>query len=113
MVSPTPRQRVLHMREAIATIEGFMWNMDLTSFEGDARTQGAVLFQFMVIGEAVRHLDPDMLRHYPYPWHLVRAFRNFIAHEYHSIRLVRVYNAANDLDLLDDLLESMLRSEFL
>lgn len=100
------------MREAIRLIEGFIQNMDLPTFEGDARTQSAVLFQFLIIGEAARHLDPQMLQRYPYPWHLVRAFRNFIAHEYHAIKLERVYLAAQDLQPLDDMLQRIIKTEF-
>jgi uncharacterized protein with HEPN domain len=30
-------------------------------------------------------MDAGLLERFDYPWHKVRAFRNFILHEYHSI----------------------------
>lgn len=112
MDKPTPEERIQHMRESIARIQGYVQDMDMEAFENDRRTQSAVLFEFVIIGEAVRHVDPDMLRHHHYPWHLVRAFRNFIAHEYHAIRLERIFHAANDLRPLDDMLRVILDTEF-
>lgn len=112
MDKPTPKERVQHMREAIARIGKYVQGIDLSVFEGDERTRDAVLFQFTILGEAVRHIDPEMLQRHPYPWHLVRAFRNFIAHEYHAIKMERVYRAAHDLGPLDTILKRILEQEF-
>lgn len=74
--------------------------------------QDAVLLQFMVLGEAVRSVDLDLLDRHPYPWNIVRAFRNFIAHQYHAIKVERVYHAANDLAALKQVLDRILETEF-
>ena len=40
----------------------------------------------MVIGEAVNHLDSDLLdRHREVPWHSIAALRNRITHGYFGI----------------------------
>ncbi len=112
MDKPTPKERVAHMRDAVTRIETYVKGMDLRAFEADARTQDAVLMQFMVLGEAVRSVDLDILDRHAYPWNIVRAFRNFIAHQYHAIKLERVYHAANDLAILKAVLDRILLTEF-
>ncbi|CAN5514097.1 hypothetical protein BH10BAC5_BH10BAC5_16780 [soil metagenome] len=49
---------------------------------------------------------------YDSPWYIPRSFRNFLAHEYPSIRIERVYRAASDLDELDSILKQVLINEF-
>lgn len=112
MDKPTPKDRVQHMRDATARIEAYVEGMDLHAFEADARTQDAVLLQFMVLGEAVRSVDLGILDRHPYPWNIVRAFRNYIAHQYHNIKLERVFHAANDLAALKQVLDRILETEF-
>lgn len=112
MEKPTPRERIQHMLDAAHQVERYVQGLSLARFEADARTCDAVCFQFSVIGEAVRSVDPAILQRHPYAWNIVRAFRNFIVHEYHAIRLERIYYAANDLGPLKAVLQRILDSEF-
>ena len=112
MDKPTPRERVQHMRDAIMRIERYVQGMDLHAFETDTLKQDAVLTCFMQLGEAVRAVDLAILDRHPYPWSIVRAFRNFIAHRYHAIEMERVYHAANDLEPLKKVLDRILETEF-
>ena len=112
MDKPTPKERVQHMHDAILRIQRYVQGMDLRAFESDSRTQDAVLTCFMQLGEAVRSVDLDILDRHPYPWNIVRSFRNFIAHQYHAIEMERVYHAANDLEPLKQVLQRILNTEF-
>jgi len=51
----------------------------------------AELYQFIIIGEAILFIENDKLIKYPYPWHLVRGFRNYIAPEYFGISMKIVW----------------------
>ena len=104
MNKPTPKERLEHIRGSILKIKSFVKNLSTDDFLSDILVQNAVLYQFIIIGEAIRHVDKSILDKYQYPWHIPRSFRNFLAHEYHKIRLESVYNAANDLD---ELLQTM------
>lgn len=54
-----------------------------------------------------------ILSRYPYPWHKIRGFRNFILHEYHAIEYRIVWDAAkNDLTVLKKVLNEILENEF-
>lgn len=51
----------------------------------------ALLFQFVVIGEAVKHLAPEMREAAPeIPWTDIAGLRDLIAHEYFRIDIHRV-----------------------
>lgn len=104
--------RLRHVIDAIVLIQSFVKDQTLPQFLEDLKGQNAVLYQFLVIGEALRHIDNSVLAKYQYPWHVPKSFRNFIAHEYHKIRLEVVYRAANDLEPLKTTINTMLRTEF-
>ena len=90
--------RISHMMTAVEKIEIFTTNITEKAFCNDTLLQSAVLFQFSILGEAILHIDSERLSKVNYPWHLVRSFRNFIAHEYHRIEISAVWaTIQNDL----------------
>jgi len=112
MDKPTPKERLVHIRSAINKIISFVRDQSVDEFIADPLRQDAVLFQFIIIGEAIRHVDKKILDKYPYTWHIPMSFRNFITHEYHKISMVRVYNAAHSLNELVNIIEIILEKEF-
>src|SRR5271157_1307710 len=90
-------ERLKHIADAIDKILEYCNNIDENAFINDSRINNSVLYQFIVIGEAIQYVDPDILKKYPYPWHLPRSFRNYIAHEYFGINLKQVYKTITDL----------------
>jgi uncharacterized protein with HEPN domain len=112
MDKPTPKERVEHILEAIRLIREFVSGMNEKAFDKDVKVQSAVQYQFLLIGEAIRHIDQDILNKYDYPWHIPRSFRNFIIHVYHGIKTERIYYAAQDLDELENQIKSILQNEF-
>jgi uncharacterized protein with HEPN domain len=86
--------------------------MSEKTFSRDVKVQSAVQYQFLIIGEAIRHIDDDLLNKYDYPWHIPRSFRNFIIHVYHGIKTERIYYATRDLDELENQMLSILENEF-
>jgi len=57
-------------------------------------------------------MDESILSKYDYPWHIPKSFRNFILHVYHGIKLERIYQATQDLTLLESRLKEILNNEF-
>lgn len=88
---PTDRQRLEHILEAIDSIFDFTQHLIEEQFLQDLQCQSAVLFQFVIIGEAAASLSLEIYDHYPYAWHKPRSFRNYIAHEYFGINLSVVW----------------------
>lgn len=112
MDKPIPKERVEHILEAIRLIKEFVAGVDEAVFLSDIMLQSAVQYQFLIIGEAIRHIDNDILDKYNYPWHIPRSFRNFIIHVYHGIKAERIYYAARDMDELEKQVNNLLKNEF-
>jgi uncharacterized protein with HEPN domain len=107
------RIAVERMRTAIAQVRAHVQGVDLEGFLSDKLVSDAALIQLHVLGEEVRRLPPTILDKYPYPWHLVRAQRNVIAHDYFGIRLRSIWaTIQQDLEPLDQILERILETEF-
>jgi len=106
------KSRVEHVAKAIQLIRSFVDDVPEKDFLIDIKLQSAVQYQFLVIGEAIKYIDDDILDKYDYPWHIPRSFRNFIIHEYHGVRMERIYYAAKDLDGLNKQVIQILENEF-
>ena len=79
------KQRINHILKAIQDIQLFTNSMTYGDLKKDPKTYYSCLYQFAVIGEAVAHMDSNLLERFEIPWYKVRSFRNFIMHEYHAI----------------------------
>ncbi len=86
------QERIAHILEAIGLIEEFIQDVDRNVFLQNKQIQSAVLYQFLIIGEAVASLSLELTDQYPYHWYKPKAFRNFIAHEYFGIKMWVVWN---------------------
>ncbi len=105
--------RLIHMQNAIIKIEDFVNNTDRYEFLSNSLVSSAILHQFNILGEAVIYIEKDLLEKYYYPWYKIRAFRNFIAHEYFNIKLDAVWEIIlNDLPELKNMVELVLKNEF-
>jgi len=88
------RLRLLHIRDAIARIRGYITTHD--AFLGDVRTQDAVVRNLEVIGEAVKALSNRTRDSAPaVRWSSIAGMRDRLIHGYFSV----------DLDLVWDVLE--------
>jgi uncharacterized protein with HEPN domain len=106
-------ERLIHIRHAIQDIAVFIDGVDEDTFIKDPLISSAVLFQFGVIGEAVNHLDEELLRKYNYPWYKVKAFRNLISQDYFQIKLEAVWEViVSDLPDLKQLIDMILEQEY-
>ena len=73
----------------------------------------AVMLQFIIIGEAIMHVETEKLDKYTYPWYKVQSFRNMLAHEYFNIKLPAVWQVIEkDLPELKSVVQTILKNEF-
>lgn len=94
---PTSFDRLNHISQAAGKILKFCKNVGEKEFIANEMLNSGVLYQFIIIGEAINYIDTDILKKYPYPWHLPRSFRNYAAHEYFGINLTQVYRTIREL----------------
>jgi uncharacterized protein with HEPN domain len=94
------KERLIDIENAIERIKTYTASLTEADFLNNNLVQDAVLFQFLIIGEAIVHVDDDIIYKYDYPWYAVRAFRNYIAHEYFGINLEKVWTTI-EINLLE------------
>jgi uncharacterized protein with HEPN domain len=84
---------LLAMLEAIDKIDRIAAEIKSEEeFENNFISFDACLMNFIVIGEMTLRLSTDFLeKHSEVEWHKMRAFRNLVAHEYHGIDVVKVW----------------------
>ena len=107
------QQRLQHIEQAIFDIEKFTKGENLETFCEKDMLHDAVMMQFIIMGEAIIHVENEKLDKYDYPWYKVRSFRNMIAHEYFNIKLTAVWQIIeNDLQQLKEMVQAILQNEF-
>ena len=114
MISPIDRnkQRLLHIEEACEKISRYVAVIDKETFLSDSKVQDAVLYQLIIIGEAVVHIDNDLLEN-PYPWFKIRALRNYAAHEYFNIQIWTIWDITSiHISELHEIVNEILKKEF-
>ena len=98
-----------HIRLAAEDACSFVDGMDKATFEGDIRTQRAVVMSLVIVGEAatkVMDQFPDFtIAHPEVPWRSMRGMRNRIAHGYFETNLDMVWDTV--LTALPDLLAQL------
>jgi uncharacterized protein with HEPN domain len=81
-----------HIREAIERITSYS-AAGREEFFRNPMAQDAVIRNFEIIGEAVRHLSDDLKDRRPdVPWRRVAGFRNVLIHDYMNVDEGEVWN---------------------
>jgi uncharacterized protein with HEPN domain len=90
-------QRLDDIIESCDRVADYIGGYDLAKFEDDYKTQDAVIRQFEIIGEAVKHLPEDVtLREPTIPWRQFVGFRDVLAHSYFAVDVSVVWEAAKE-----------------
>ncbi len=73
--------------EAIEAIEGYTVD-SFDKFEADSKTQDAILYNLIILGEAANRISEQFRENYPsIPWSSLIGTRNIIVHGYDQVRL--------------------------
>lgn len=98
---------------AIEGIQQCTSGMSLAAFEQDSTLMKAVLYDFIVIGEAARNIPTEVRARSPeVPWRLIGDLRNVVAHEYFQLSNERIWETVcDDLPQLIPQLENLLANE--
>ncbi len=86
---------LLDIARAARFVLEFKTGMDKAAFLADFKTQSAVLYQLMVIGEAVKRLSHEFCSRHPLiPWSLIAGMRDKMIHGYDIVDLEEVWRTA-------------------
>lgn len=105
------QERLRDIRDAIAAIHKHLEQVgETTDAKQDPMLHDALLFQFVVIGEAVKNLSPETCESAPeIPWADIAGLRDLIAHEYFRIDIHRVLEIVErDLPPLEETIAHLL-----
>lgn len=107
------RFRLHDILEAIDRIQSYTRGLTYDQFQLDRKTVDAVERNFILIGEAARHVPDEVTGRYPaVPWRNMRDMRNVVVHGYWGVDLERVWDAIQqDLPPLVPLLRQVLEHE--
>lgn len=110
-MSRDEQERLRDIKDAITAIRRHLKQAgDTTDGMQDPLLHDALLFQFVVIGEAVKNLRPETRESAPeIPWADIAGLRDLIAHEYFRIDIHRVLEIVErDLPPLEQAIAALL-----
>ena len=82
------REILLDLIRACNLIQEFCKNLEFSTFNQDIKTQSSVLYQIVIIGEAINRLSPEFIQSNPQiPINAIRGMRNRVVHEYKEINI--------------------------
>jgi len=91
------KYRINDVLGSIKKIQSYVEQMEFEDFQRDEKTIDAVIRNFIVIGEAARHIPDDISAKYPnIPWRVMGDMRNFAVHEYWGVELRTIWKTIRD-----------------
>jgi uncharacterized protein with HEPN domain len=95
------RKKLRDIVDAIKAIEAYSVS-SYDEFLADAKTQDAILYNLIIIGEAANQVSDEFQeRHNQIPWSSMIGTRNIIVHGYDQVKLQIVWKILqNDLETL-------------
>ena len=105
--------RIQDILEASTKTLRMMNGITFEELQADERLAGAVMYNFVIIGEASKNIPETIQLRYPQiPWRLMGDMRNAIVHEYFQVKVQKVWRAIqNDLPSLVLELQKLLEAE--
>jgi uncharacterized protein with HEPN domain len=101
MLSKRDKASLLDIAKAAQKILKYKQDLDRAIFLKDDKTQSAILYQLLIIGEAVKRLSPELRQCHPeIPWYLMAGMRDNLIHEYDDVDLEEVWKTS-DRDIPD------------
>jgi uncharacterized protein with HEPN domain len=83
---PRDEATLLDLAKAARAVLGFVQGFTREAFLSDLKTQSAVLYQLIVVGEAVKRLSLEFRAQHPRtPWSLVAGMRDHLIHGYNAV----------------------------
>ena len=102
------RQYLHDLRVEITAVEQFSADGE-AAFLRDERTQYAVMMAYARIGEIVKRIPESLLMTQPLvAWKEIKRFRDMLMHRYFDIKIVRVWEAVEQLPALRVAVEALL-----
>ncbi|MBW4496269.1 MAG: DUF86 domain-containing protein [Oscillatoria princeps RMCB-10] len=90
-------QTLLHFAKAARLLLEFKQGIDKTAFLNDVKKQSAILYQFVILGEAVKRLSQEFRdRHPEIPWASIAEMGDKLIADCDGVNLDRVWDIAEE-----------------
>lgn len=110
---PRDQQSIRDILNAAQEILNFTTGMDRATLAADRRTQAAVLYEIIVLGEAANRLSNEFReQHSEVPWKNIIGMRNILAHQYDEVNPDEVWQVVRqDIPELMAMIKPLLSNE--
>jgi uncharacterized protein with HEPN domain len=93
-VSRDPRLLLEDLETSCAKIVRYVADLPRDTVDADEMRFDAILFNLHVLGEAIKHLPPELRQRYPdVAWREIAGMRDFVAHAYFALDLDILWDA--------------------
>jgi uncharacterized protein with HEPN domain len=88
---------LLDIAKAAQLILQFAQGLEKTELAANLEKQSAILYQIVVIGEAVKRLSADFRNQHPtVPWREIAGMRDILAHQYDRVEVDEIWGVIQD-----------------
>jgi uncharacterized protein with HEPN domain len=88
---------LLDITKAAQLILQFAQGLEKTELAANLEKQSAILYQIVVIGEAVKRLSADFRNQHPtVPWREIAGMRDILAHQYDRVEVDEIWGVIQD-----------------
>lgn len=105
--------RIKDIQHSLQAIQQRTANLSRQQFRNDETIIKAVLYDFLIIGEAARVIPKEIQSQYPQiPWRLMIDMRNVVSHEYFQVQIDMVWRSlTEDLPQLNQQIITLMKQE--
>lgn len=88
---------LLDIAKAAQLILQFSQGLEKTELAANLEKQSAILYQIVVIGEAVKRLSADFRNQHPtVPWREIAGMRDILTHQYNRVEVDEIWGVIQD-----------------
>ncbi|MBW4538745.1 MAG: DUF86 domain-containing protein [Myxacorys chilensis ATA2-1-KO14] len=88
---------LLDIAKAAQLILQFSQGLEKTELAANLEKQSAILYQIVVIGEAVKRLSADFRNQHPaVPWREIAGMRDILTHQYDRVEVDEIWGVIQD-----------------